>query len=88
MTGPQNVPDLRLSLLGLAAWAGALEVRWEPGASIPALVMASVAAAVAAVVAGSVPRHRRPALTVVAMLTVGAGVGGVAVHRAAAVRDG
>ena len=88
MTRSRTVPDLRLPLLGLAAWAGALVVHWKPGASIPGLVTASVAAALAGVVAGSVPRHRRAALTVVAMLTVAAGVGGVAVHRAAAVRDG
>ncbi|WP_370864879.1 ComEC/Rec2 family competence protein [Nocardioides agariphilus] len=88
MTPTRSVPDLRLPLLGLAAWMGALAVRWEPVASFGAL--AAVVAAVLSISLAGVrwPRRRRAALTAVAVLVVGAGVGVVAVTRLQAVRDG
>jgi competence protein ComEC len=76
--------DLRLPLLGLAAWAGALLVRWRPGV---VGVIALVAAA-PLLVAILWPGRRRAALTALAMLAVASGVGVVALVRSEAVRVG
>ena len=76
--------DLRMPLLGLAAWAGALLVRWQPDA----VQLIALAAVVPVLVAVRWPRRRRAALTAVAMVAVASGVGVVALVRAEAVHDG
>ena len=93
MTGseqsPARGPDLRLPLLGLAAWAGALVARWEPSTSDWTFALLLVVASVC----WPSPRCAGPldggaALTGLAVVVVAAGVGAVAVSRATAVRDG
>ncbi len=75
--------DLRMPLLGLAAWAGALAVRWPLSVVAGSLGLVTVALLLAMVT------HRwRLALTALAMVAVAAGVGAVALARAEAVREG
>ncbi len=81
-------PDLRLPLLGLGAWAGALLVHWGPATSGPVMAVVVGTAVVLALVAVSRPTRRRQAVTGLAVLIVALGVGGVALTRTAAVRDG
>ncbi|HET9998271.1 MAG TPA: ComEC/Rec2 family competence protein [Nocardioides sp.] len=76
--------DLRLPLLGLAAWAGALLVRWQPDV-IWVIVLVAAAPLLVAV---RWPWRRRAAITVLAMLAVASGVGVVALVRSEAVRAG
>jgi competence protein ComEC len=76
--------DLRLPLLGLAAWAGALLVRWQP--DVLGVIVLVVAAPV--LVAVRRPRRRRAAITALAMLAVASGVGVVALVRSETVRTG
>ena len=81
-------PDLRLPVLGLAAWAGALLARWEPATSDWTLAFLGVVSALLLVSAVRRPARRRALLTGLAVVVVGGGVGVVAVARAKAVRDG
>ncbi len=81
------MPDLRLVMLGAAAWAGALAVRLD-GAAAPGLMRASLGVVCVAAVTARSPRWRRAAVTVVAMVVVGAAVGSVAFARESAVRSG
>ena len=76
--------DLRLPLLGLAAWAGALLVRWHSDV----VWVLAVGAAAPLLVAACSPGRRRAALTALAMLAVAWGVGVVALVRSEAVRVG
>src|SRR5829696_3430652 len=82
--------DLRMPLLGLGAWAGALLARWQPGVVWPIAlaVLAGLVAAVPVLMAVRRPSRRRAALTALAVLAVAAGVGLVALLRAEAVRAG
>ena len=75
--------DLRMPLLGLAAWAGALAVRWP----LP-VVAGSLGVVAVALLLALVARRWRVALTALAMVAVAAGVGAVALARAEAVREG
>ncbi len=95
MTRSSDLPDLRMPLLGLAAWVGALVAR-SPAASAVTSTLGLVATAgvlaavtvLVTVLATTNPRGRRAAVTVAAMLVVAAGVAAVSVSRASAVRDG
>jgi competence protein ComEC len=85
---PRTPPDLRLPLLGLAAWSAVLVVRWRGSDAGWFLVALVVALGLTVVVAARGPRRRRAALTAAAMLMVAAGVGGLAVLRASAADSG
>ena len=76
--------DLRLPLLGLAAWAGALLVRWRPDV----LWVIALVAVAPLLMASLQPARRRLALTALAMLGVASGVAMVALVRSEAVRTG
>ncbi len=85
---PTRGPDLRLPLLGLAAWAGALVTYWrpaKPGWTLGLLLVASVLLVVTAV---RRPARRRAAVTGLAAVVVATAVGAIAATQAAAVRDG
>jgi competence protein ComEC len=85
---PARGPDLRLPLLGLAAWAGALVARWEPSKSGWTLALLLVTSVLLVLTAVRRPARRRAALTGLAVVVVATGVGAIAATRAAAVRDG
>ena len=79
--GDRGVPDLRMPLLGLAAWAGALAAHSLPGRF---LVVGSASAAILGVALAR-RRGRRVLVTLVAVLLVGGAVAGATWLRAESV---
>ena len=84
--------DLRMPLLGLAAWVGALAARLParlPSRGLAALAcLAVVLVGAALILAASRVATRRAALTAAAMVVVGGAVTGMSLAQARAVREG